>query len=107
MNSNRRKEEEYSKFPNQKILMMLFYPYSIAMITSGFAAFIIIILGFSLHLAATVALSFFAFSASVLYFISKPAIKLLNLKGMFLSLTVLADIFAVLSFGTLLFSSLG
>lgn len=107
MNSNQRKEEESSKFPNQKILMMLFYPYSLAMITSGFAAFIIIILGFSLHLAATVVLSFFGFSSSILYFISKPAIKLLNLKGIFLSFTVLTDIFAFLSLGTYLLSLFG
>lgn len=104
LSSNPRKEDNPSNPAGQKVLVILFYPYTLAMITSGFTAFIILILGYSLHLAATVALSFFAFSSTILYFITKPATKPLKLQELFLSITVLADIFAILSVGTLILS---
>ncbi|KXA89877.1 hypothetical protein AKJ36_00800 [candidate division MSBL1 archaeon SCGC-AAA259I07] len=107
MKSSPQEEDKSSKTPNQQVLVMLFYPYTLAMITAGFTAFIILILGYSLHLAASVALGFFGFSSTILYFITKPATKPLNLQGLFLSITVLADIFAILSFGTLFLSFLG
>lgn len=97
-------EDDSSKSRNKKILIMLFYPFTLAMIAAGFTAFFILMLGFSAHLAATVALCFFAFSSSVLYFISKPAIELLNLRRVFLNFIIIGDILAILSLVSLFLS---
>lgn len=77
------------------------------MVTTGAAAFFMLILGFSLHLAATIAIGFFAITSSILYTISKPAIDLLNMRKVFLSFVVVAVVLAILSFVTLILTHIG
>ncbi|KXB02177.1 hypothetical protein AKJ44_01235 [candidate division MSBL1 archaeon SCGC-AAA261F17] len=86
----------------RKALIALFYPFTLLMIVAGFTAFVLLVFDFSTFFAATVALCFFSFSATILYLIFRPVIKLLNVRRIFLGLVVAADVLAILSLGTLL-----
>ena len=91
----------------RKIFLILVYPFTLALIAAGFAAFFLLVLGFSVHLAATVALGFFGFTSTIVYFVSKPALEQMNFKLLFLNIVVFADIFAILSLITYLYSQFG
>lgn len=105
MSSKQRNAEEGSSDSRRKkVLVMLFYPFTLTMVAAGFAAFFLLVLGYSVHLAATVLLCFFGFSSTVLYFISKPTIEAMNLRVVFLNIVAFADILAFLSLISLIFS---
>lgn len=95
------------KAGKEKFLIALFYPFTLVMLAAGFAAFFLLVLGFSPLLAATVALCFFSFSATVLYFVTKPAISSLGMRRVFLGFILTADVFAVLSLVALLITWIG
>ncbi len=106
-NNEKKKDKISPESKRRRIFLILIYPFTLALIAAGFAAFFLLVMGFSAHLAATVTLGFFGGTSTVLYIVSKPAIEQANFRILFLNIVVFGDIFALLSLATYLFSQVG
>lgn len=102
--SQSRNNENPQRSRRKRTFIILIYPFTLALIAAGFAAFFLLILNFSVHLAATVALGFFGFTSTGLYFVSKPAIEQTDFKFLFMNMVMFADIFGALTLITYLYS---
>ncbi|MFH1820817.1 MAG: hypothetical protein ABH852_00020 [Methanobacteriota archaeon] len=80
-----------------KVLTALLYPFSIATISAGLIAFVMIVLQMDLLLIGAVTLWFYFLSAVSIYAVMKEAIKIFRVQKIFLSLIVTFGVFAVLA----------
>ena len=80
-----------------RALLLLFYPFTLAMMVGGFIAFLMLLLKFPLPLVAMIVLWFCFSSFSAIYVISKRALEFLGFRKTFLMSVVMLGILAVLS----------
>ncbi len=75
--------------------MMIFYPFSVAAIASGFIGLILMLLGLSMPLIACTVLDFYAVSTVAIYFIFNRVIRDLGMQKPLLGLVITMSVFAI------------
>lgn len=80
-----------------RVLVTLFYPLSIAAVSAGLMAFVMIIMKMDPLLIGTVVLWFYFVSTISIYVITKEALKAFGLIKLFLGLMVIVGVLATLT----------
>ncbi len=79
------------------ILMAIFYPFTMALIATGFIAFIMLILEVPLPVVSAVVLSFYSACAVSIYLIFRPVIRDLRARRPLLGFVLTMSAFAIVS----------
>ena len=75
-------------------MLMLFYPFTTALLAAGFLAFVMLVTGIHPLLTSVVMLWFLFACWVVIYVLSRPALRALGFNKLFLGLTMTAGFLA-------------